>query len=155
MNRRARQYLEGSRLVDVRRVPGVLDHDFRGVWYALHHVVGGGQKGLVLGADEDEGRDSDVLQGLDDAGVELGEHAPGRLRQALGGTVLADPHLGAATQRLQAALFERFRPALRLIVPALARLGIAIAGARIEEHQGAHHLRVLQVEGEGHVPAKG
>ena len=53
---------------------------------------------------------------------------------------------GAAAERIEAMLLEVLRPAEGRLVPLGAGLLVAVAGTGIAQDQGAHHLRVRQVE---------
>jgi|SRR5271163_1743238 len=66
--------VEGSRLMQFRGVPGVGDrHPGRGGNLA-RHVIGGGEKMDVVGADQHQGRYGDLVEPGNDAVVGLGQH---------------------------------------------------------------------------------
>src|SRR3990172_10765526 len=68
--------IEVVRSMDVGGVSGPLDHRLMSAGDAGRHVLGGRSEGLVLLADDDERRHADAGHAVDDARIELGQHAP-------------------------------------------------------------------------------
>jgi hypothetical protein len=73
---------ECLRLVDVDGVAGRRDDDLGRAGNFGCHVIGGGEKRRIVGADHHQRRHPDARQGFDHAGIALGQHAARGARQA-------------------------------------------------------------------------
>jgi len=121
--------VEGGRLVQVGSVSGVGDRHSGRTWDLARHVIGGGKKMRVVGADQDQGRHRDLVEPGDDmVVVGLGQHAACRTGEAARRTMLAGADLIARIERRESAGFEVAGALLRPLVPGPPRLGVAKAG---------------------------
>ena len=84
----------------------------------------------------------------------LRQHPARRAREALGGTVLAHIDLGAAVVGAHADRLQSLGACEAVLVPRLARDGVAVAGAGALQEQRARPLRVRHLEGKRHVAAE-
>ena len=121
--------------------PASVDHHLRRAGDLARHVVGGSQEVGVVAADQHEARHRDRVQRCDHRVVALRQHAARRAGQAGRIAVLAHAHLVAGAERREAARIQIVRPLPRALVPRFARLGVAEAGAGVEDHQRARHRR--------------
>ncbi len=117
----------GATVVVVARAGNL--HELR-VRDLCRHVLRAGHELRVVLADQHQCRYVDRREGVDDAGIALGEHPAGGEREPAAQSV--------------AGLARR-------LVPPLARLVLAEAGPGVEQHQGAHAVGVGDVEGQRHV----
>jgi hypothetical protein len=74
--------------------------------------------------------------------------------ETLGRAVMAEPRLGAAAGDGEPLGFEVAGARLGAFVPLAARLGVAEAGAGVEQHQRAHPLGMGEMKGERHDAAE-
>ena len=120
--------VEGRRLMQVGGVPGVGDRHLRRIRDLARHVIGGREKMRVVGADQYQGRHSDLVEPGDDAVIGLRQHAARRTGEAARRAMLAGANLVARAKGRDAACFEVAGALLRPLVPGPPRLGVAKAG---------------------------
>src|SRR3569832_310068 len=121
--------VEAFRVVDVRGVAGIRDDCLVRARNLGGHVVRRGEERRVLLAHDDDGRDLDVGQRIDHAGVLLRQHPAAGARQAGGVAVLGGAALGTgACELAEAVTLVALGSLDRVGVPAFARVVLLVSG---------------------------
>ena len=120
------------------------------------HVVDAALVARVVGAPDEQGRHSDLLEMLHHLRVALRKDAASGERETLRRALVRARRVDLDTlaEAVEAALFEALCVARGEVVPALASVVLAVAGAGVAEDQCAHHLRMRELELERDVAAE-
>src|SRR5271165_1680091 len=135
-------------------MPGIGDRYPRGARDLARHVVGGGEKMRVVGADQHQSRYADPVEPGNDAVVGLRQHAARRTGETARRAMLAGADLVALSECREPAGLEVAGALQRPLVPGAACLSFAKPRPGVEQHQRGYHLGMSEVEGERHVAAE-